>query len=172
MFDESILMFIQQYIKCEPLDFIMPMITKLGDNGIIWIVLTLILLVFKRHRKWGIAMALSLFLCFIVGNLTLKPLIARIRPYEVITGIELLISKPHDFSFPSGHTMTSFAGAWVVFCANKKWGIAALVLASLIAFSRMYLFVHYPTDIIVGMVMGILFAIISVKLVKCKFKRY
>lgn len=171
MFDNGILNFIRQYIVNDVLDVIMPFITKLGDAGIIWIVITIVMLVFPKYRKWGVSMAVALFLSLVIGNLTLKPLIERLRPFEVNEGIKLIIDAPHGFSFPSGHSMTSFAGATVIMYAHKKWGIAAIILASLIAFSRLYLYVHYPTDVLVGVIMGIAIAMIAVRIVGYKRRR-
>jgi len=106
----------------------------------------------------------------IIGNITLKPLIARIRPYEFTHGINLLIPKPNDFSFPSGHSFASFSAATSIFCFHKKEGIASYVLAFLIAFSRLYLYVHFPSDVIAGIVLGAVIGIFSAKIVsKVKF---
>ena len=99
-------------------------------------------------------MALALILGFVLCNLILKPLCVRIRPYELDPEITLLISKETDFSFPSGHTMSSFASAAAIFMNSKKWGIAAFVLAALIAFSRLYLLMHFFTDVIAAAVLG------------------
>lgn len=143
----------------------MPLISSLGNFGIIWIAITIFLVVNKKYRKTGITMAISLLLCLLIGNITLKPLIARIRPFDVRTQIELLIPRPEDFSFPSGHTMTSFAAATVLLLNNKRWGIYGLTLASVIAFSRLYLFVHYPSDIVGGMIIGIAIALVSKRIV-------
>jgi len=117
--------------------------------------LAILLLIIPKTRRCGLAMAISLALCGIFGNLLLKPLIARTRPYDVNTAIELLIPRLTDFSFPSGHTYSSFAGAVVLLCYYRKTGIAALLLAICISFSRLYFYVHYPTDIIVGILMGV-----------------
>ncbi len=137
------------------LDFFFSMVTHLGDGGIVWIAACVIMLCTKKYRKWGVLFALSLLCCFIIGNVALKNLVARPRPCWVNTDISLLIKNPKDYSFPSGHSMIGFAGALSVWYANKKWGIAALVLAAVIAFSRLYLFVHYPTDVFLGTLIGL-----------------
>lgn len=142
------------------LDKIMTVITTLGDAGIIWIVIAIVLLLNKKTRKCGFLIAVSLLLGIIFGNIILKNLIARPRPFSIDGTIELLIKAPKDYSFPSGHTLASFEAAVIIFLHNKKWGIPALVLATLIAFSRMYLFVHYPTDIIAGAILGTLISMI------------
>ena len=111
-------------------------------------------------------MAAALLCGLIFGNLLLKPLIARVRPYDLREGIELLISKPSDYSFPSGHTLASFEAAVVLMVRERKrFGWAALVLAVLIAFSRLYLYVHYPSDVLGGILLGTAFALFSVWLV-------
>jgi undecaprenyl-diphosphatase len=136
----------------------MPIITSLGNTGIFWILLAVVFLCFRKTRKIGITMGIALIFGLIFGNLLLKPLTARIRPYDFDPSIVLLIPPEHEFSFPSGHTLASFEGAVSVFLYRKKWGIPALILAALIAFSRLYLMVHYPIDIIVGLILGSLFA--------------
>lgn len=141
------------------LDKIMTVITTLGDAGIIWILIAIVLLFNKKTRKCGFLMAISMLLGIIIGNLFLKNLIARPRPFSLDGTIQLLIKTPSDYSFPSGHTLASFEAAVIIFLHNKKWGIPALVLAALIAFSRMYLFVHYPTDILGGVILGTLIAV-------------
>lgn len=142
------------------LDKIMVGITTLGDAGAIWIILVIILLFMKKTRKCGILMLISIALGALVGNVILKNVIARPRPCWLNPDIALLIPNPHDFSFPSGHTLASFEAAIIIFLHNKKWGSLSLVLASLIAFSRMYLFVHFPTDIIGGIVLATIISMI------------
>jgi undecaprenyl-diphosphatase len=143
------------------LDKIMVLITTLGDAGIIWIILALILLCIKKTRKCGILLLLSLVTGLILGNGILKNLVARSRPCWIDESIPLLIPKPHDYSFPSGHTLASFESAIMIFLHNKKWGSVALVIAILISFSRMYLFVHFPTDILGGIILA---GVISISL--------
>lgn len=137
-------------------DMIMPFISRLGNTGIIWIILTLLLLIFPKTRRAGVFMAAALLFDLLLCDTLLKPLIARARPFSVRKDIELLISAPRDYSFPSGHTAVSFASVTALFLTGKKqlW-IPALVLAVLIAFSRLYLYVHYPTDILGGILVGL-----------------
>lgn len=165
-FDFTILDYIYEHMRSAFLDFLLPKITALGDVGIIWITITIIMLCVKRWRKCGIICALSLVLCILVGSFTLKPLFARIRPFDLNTAVDLLIDRPTDFSFPSGHSMTAFAAATSVYTCYKKSGRWLLALAGLIAFSRLYLYVHYPTDVIAGIIIGILLALCSSKIVK------
>ncbi|MBE7064909.1 MAG: phosphatase PAP2 family protein [Ruminococcaceae bacterium] len=161
-----------QNIRCGILDGLFTLITQLGDAGIIWIIIAVICLFFKKTRKTGICMGMALIMGLLFGNLLLKNAIARERPYtyEIASmtadKVKELISLPHDYSFPSGHTQASFAAATSVFMYNKKYGTAAYVLAALIAFSRMYIYVHFPTDIIGGMLLGIIYGIVSFYLIK------
>ena len=164
-----------QGIKCAFLDFLVPVITRFGDGGIFWIAMAVIFLIFKKTRKMGLAMGFALVFGLVVGNLTLKPLIARVRPYG-LAGYEairdsLLVNPLKDFSFPSGHTLASFEGATAIFMFNRKWGVPALVLASLVALSRLYLFVHYPTDVLGGIILGISFGILGTLLSRLIFKK-
>lgn len=143
-----------QSVNTPWLDPIMIFVSAIGNSGIFWILTALILLVFKKTRKCGVFMLITMAICFIVGNLGIKNIVARERPFTVATDIVLKIPIPSEYSFPSGHTMNGFAAATTIFLFYKKPGIFALLLASLIAFSRMYLFVHYPTDILGGIVIG------------------
>lgn len=141
------------------MDKLMCLITHLGDAGIIWIILTIVMILIPKTRKSGVIMAAALVVDVLLCNVILKNLVGRIRPFDVNTSVQLLISKPKDFSFPSGHTAASFASVTALYLAGeKKLWKPALVLAILIAFSRMYLYVHYPTDILGGIIFGILSA--------------
>lgn len=165
--DTNILQYIQENLRDQFLDKIMPVITSMGNLALIWIISGIILFSMKKYRKYGCMLFLALILCALIGNLTLKPLVARVRPfnaYPLIDGI--LIKEPNDYSFPSGHTMCSFAPAVVLFYFNKKIGIIALIVSMLIAFSRLYLYVHYPSDVFAGMVIGIINGIAAIFIVK------
>lgn len=154
--DGQALLFIQEHLRQEWLTPAVKVITSLGNAGIFWIVLTAILLVVPKTRKVGCMSALALIGALIVDNLILKNWVARIRPYEVVEGLNRLIEAQKDYSFPSGHTGSSFASAVVCFLElPKKYGIPILILAILIACSRLYLGVHYPTDVIAGVIIGI-----------------
>ena len=158
-FDLPILDWIQNTLQCAFLDKVMPLITVLGDGGAFWIACAVLMMLLKKYRKAGFSAALALIFGLLICNLYLKPTVARIRPYDfqeqmgVI--INLLIEKEHSLSFPSGHTIASFEAATAILLRHKKLGIAAMVLAILIAFSRMYLYVHYPTDVIASVFLGI-----------------
>ncbi len=166
----QILAAIQNILGCDFLDFLMPLITALGNAGAIWILLALLMMSKKDYRKTGYTLSVALILCLIAGNLILKPLIARPRPFMFDKAISLLISAPKDFSFPSGHTMASFSSAFVLMLSSERvikqsQRIIAIILAVLISFSRMYLFVHYPTDIIAGIIVSWLAAKLAVFIV-------
>ena len=148
-------------------DIIVPFITRLGNAGIIWIILTLVLLLIPKTRKTGVIMTVALLVDLVLCNLLLKNLVARTRPFDVNTAVQLLIEKPQDYSFPSGHTAASFASVTALYLAGeKKMWKAALVLAVLIALSRLYLYVHYPTDIIGGVIFGSLSGYLGYKIVE------
>ncbi|WP_343209517.1 phosphatase PAP2 family protein [Anaerolentibacter hominis] len=163
---EMDLLYVIQNLHHPVLDVIMVNLSRLADSGILWICLALVFLYTKKYREYGAAMGTSLFFSFLAGNIILKNLVARSRPCWIDTGIQLLIANPGDYSFPSGHTSASFAAAMALFLYDKKLGIPALVLASLIGFSRMYLFVHFPTDVLAGAALGILSALAAVFLIK------
>ena len=160
--DFQILHAIQQIFSCSVLDFLMPKITALGNGGILWILLAILLLILPKTRKNGIQLGVSCIGCGLIGNLFLKNVVARDRPCW-IEDHTLLIAMPTDFSFPSGHTMVSFAAATVFWHWNRKVGIAAYLFAAIIAFSRLYLFVHFPSDVFAGAVIGVLIGIAAVK---------
>ena len=165
-FDLPILDWIAANLWCPLLDAVMPVITVLGDAGIFWMVIAAALLLFKKTRRVGLGMGIAMLMGLLLCNLTLKPLCHRPRPYDYRFDvfnklIPLLIEQQPDFSFPSGHTIASFEAAGVIALNNKKWGIPALILASLIAFSRLYLYVHYPTDVLVSVLLGLALAFVG-----------
>jgi undecaprenyl-diphosphatase len=162
-FDTAILNFIHENFSCKFLDAVMPVITALGNGGIIWIIAAVVMIFFKKTRKAGFMIGASLLVGLIFGNLVLKNFFARIRPFDLEGAAvsELLIKAPTDFSFPSGHTLAAFEASAVLMKFDKRMGIPALVLAVLIAFSRLYLYVHFPSDVLAGAVLGVLFAFIG-----------
>ncbi len=146
-----------QCIRTPFLDAIMKFITGLGNGGIIWIILAAVLLIIPKKRKSGIILAIALLVDFIICNCILKGMFRRIRPFDVNTAIQLIINRPKDFSFPSGHTAIAFASFTALrFAGEKKICKPVFVLACLIAFSRLYLYVHYPTDLLGGIIAGII----------------
>ncbi len=144
-----------QTLRTSFLDDFMVFVSSLGDRGGIWILLTMVLLVIPKYRRAGIVLACGLLIDLLLCNLLLKPLVARPRPCDVNTMMEYLIDRPHGWSFPSGHTAASFASASSLLFAKCRLWIPCTVLAVLIAFSRLYLYVHFPTDVLGGIVVGI-----------------
>lgn len=167
--DGQILLWIQD-LRTDWLTAFFTTITHLGDGGILWILATVALLIPKKTRKAGLAMAIALALTFLTVNLLLKPVIARTRPYEVVEGLRLLVNPAHDYSFPSGHSSSSMAAAVAMFGALPyKWkpvGWCAVILAVLICISRLYVGIHYPTDVLCGALIGIILSIPSVKVAR------
>ena len=165
-FDLPILEWIQANLQSGFMDTVMPIITMFGEDGIFWIAWSILLILFPKTRKIGLGMGFAMALGLLLCNVTLKPLIQRPRPYDFQLAefgkvINLLIEAQHDFSFPSGHTIASFEAATVLLKNSKKMGIPAIIIAVLVAFSRMYLYVHYPTDVLVSVVLGITLAFIG-----------
>lgn len=154
------------------LNYIMIFITSLGNGGLIWIAAALFLIFQNKNmlKREGFTIAVALIIFSVLGLLILKPIIARPRPF-VAQGVDILIKEPMGFSFPSGHTGSSFAAASVIYFYNKKRGLLALILATLIAFSRMYLFVHYPSDIVGGLILGIISSRIAIKITNEMLKK-
>lgn len=150
--DDRILAAVQRWRR--PLwDKVMPIVTHLGDLGAVWVLLGAVLFFTTTYREEGILLVGSIALCAVVCNLMLKPLFRRSRPFQNKEA-DLLIDKPMDHSFPSGHTMASFTAAAVLFGLGWPVGLIALAAAFAIGFSRLYLFVHYPSDVAAGAVFG------------------
>lgn len=153
--DGEILLFLQEAVRNPILDPVMKVITTLGNAGILWIVLTVLLLIFPKTRRIGWMSACALLFSLLINNILLKNLVARTRPYYVVEGLIPLIKKPTEFSFPSGHAGSSFASACVLYRRlPKKFGVPILILAVLISFSRLYVGVHYPSDVLAGALTG------------------
>lgn len=168
--DISILNFIQQF-RTGFGDIFFPFITRFGDAGIFWMVLTLILLIIPKTRKYGLAMAVSLAIEAILCNVIIKPLVNRTRPFDYVdTVVNLIVKAPTDPSFPSGHTGASFACASALLFTKSKLWIPAAILATLIAFSRLYLYVHYPSDVLVGAVIGTITGILGTLVMKSVYE--
>lgn len=167
--DGAALLWIQENLRNAFLNPIVTFITHLGDHGYLWIALLLILLAIPKTRKAGLIGAATLLLTFLLNNQVIKPLVARTRPYEVIEGLTILIKKPGEFSFPSGHTANSMAVGVVLFMISQQYkklgdkklyfpkaaGWIFLVLSILIGLSRLYVGVHYPTDVLGGAAVAI-----------------
>ena len=156
---EFAFLYFLQDLHSPLLDSIMLFFTKMGNVGMPWLALAAAFLCFKKTRKWGIAILGSMLLKELIGNLVLKNLVARSRPCWIDTTVPLLISSLSSYSFPSGHTFDAFAASVSIFLYNKKVGIAAILVGAIISFSRMYLFVHFPTDVLASIVLGIVVAV-------------
>ena len=154
--DSAVVMFVYNNLRCGFLDVFMKFITAVGNKGIIWIALAVILLLMGRKmRPMAFTLIFSLIISAVICSGIIKPLAGRIRPYDALS-IPLIINHMNDYSFPSGHTSAAFAAATAVFIYNKKAGAALYIFAALMAFSRLYLSVHYPTDILAGAAIGIM----------------
>lgn len=160
-FDIAVLNFIRENIACPFLDAIVPPISFLGNGGWTFILAAVIMLFWGKTRKTGLMTGAALLFGLIICNIALKPLVARIRPFDLVEGVNIIIKKPHDYSFPSGHTTAAFELATVWMLRDRRFGIPALVFAFVMAFTRLYLYVHYPTDVIGGMAIGILCGVIG-----------
>lgn len=158
-----------QSVRTPVLDGIFKNITHLGDGGYFWIALGIILCIWKKTRICGICMLASMAVGGLVTNVTLKPLVARQRPCWINETVDLLIAMPKGYSFPSGHSQCSFVAATAIFWNHKKWGTAALVLAAFIAFSRLYLYVHFPTDVLAGTVIGLVVGTLVSRLIRSRW---
>lgn len=181
-FDYKILNEFIENLRCQFLDIAMPIVTVLGDSGIIPIVIALILLIFSKTRKIGLSLGFAYIYGGVVGNLILKNVVGRLRPYDISYGINLfteetiLIDGLSDFSFPSGHTLILFEFALVLMIMLKgrfkPFAIISLITAFAVAFSRLYLYVHFPSDVLAGMILGCLFGFLGVKTVDSIYKMY
>ena len=184
-FESSILLWIQEYLRSDFLDPIVKFITHSGDHGYLWIALLIILLCIPKTRRAAMIGAATLLLTFIVTNLCLKPLIGRTRPYEVIEGLTRIIEKQSDRSFPSGHTANSMAVGVSLWLVSKKYeiigdkklyfpkaaGWAVLVWSVLVGLSRLYVGVHFPTDVLGGAIVAILNTVIVFTVYKKWFEK-
>ena len=163
--DFLILNFIRHNLSGDFADGLMKFITHLGDGGAIWIITAIVLLCFKKTRRAGACLGVALVFVAIVGNVVLKNIFARTRPF-IEANMPIIINPPGGFSFPSGHTGSSFAAATVLSEFYKKWAALFYIVASLIAFSRMYLYVHYPSDILGGIMLGVVIGFVCCKVLR------
>ncbi len=152
-----------QGIRNAFLDRAMPCISFLGRWCLLWIVLTILCLAVKRYRKLGRSLLCNMAVSVVVCNLIMKRVVQRIRPYVLNETVQLIVPPESEYSFPSGHTFFAFSCATIVFFYHKKAGIALYVLAVVMAFSRLYLYVHFPTDVMFGALFGVLTAVLSYK---------
>ena len=153
-FEFAVLDGIQNHLRTSFLDAAMPLISRLGDAGIVWLLMTLVLVIMPVTIKIGLVVSVALAVVSLFCNVIAKPLVGRARPYDVNTAVHLLVKRLTDFSFPSGHTAASFAVVFALYFIGCKLWKFSLVLAVLIAFSRLYLYVHYPSDVLAGVFLG------------------
>lgn len=166
-FDWSVLDGIQNIFACPFLDAAMPIVSRIGSAGAVWIVWAIVLICIKKYRRNGILMLCAIAAGFLIGNLIIKNIIARPRPFMLREGIELLVKAPSGHSFPSGHTLASTIGAVILTFTDRRFGFAAIPLAIIIAFSRLYLMVHFPTDVIGACLLGLIVSFSAI----CLFRR-
>ena len=169
-----------QASRCPVLDFLMPLFTYFSEYGLGWILLALILIVVKKTRKAGLTAGFALILGLIAVNIIVKPLVFRVRPYDnelyaslrMYLRSDLLIPAWGDGSFPSGHAAASMEAAVGIWIFNKKIGIPAFIMALLVCFSRLYLYMHYPSDVLVGILLGTVLGLLSALLVKLLYRKF
>jgi len=166
--DYSLLIQIHSVSQNSFLDSVMPYVTNLGTMGAVWILISLVLISNRKYRNAGIMCIAAMLLTTAIGEGMLKNLIQRPRPFVQYPTIELLIPKPSSYSFPSGHTGSSFAAAWILAMNVKKAAVPVYILAGAIAFSRLYLMVHYPSDVLAGIILGTASAVCA----EILFKKY
>ena len=156
--DAAVYLLVQEFLRVPVLNGAVSFFTQLGDSGMLWIVISVIMLFFKKTRKIGFTALIAMLFGLICTNLVLKNLVARPRPYETVAGALPLLLEHDPLSFPSGHTCAAFAAS-VTWFRGLEWrwaGVLGLVLAALMGFSRMYVGVHYLSDVLAGLVVGIL----------------
>ena len=150
----AVLDWIREHLQCAAMDTVVPLFTRLNDNGEIWIALAVVLFLIKKHRQAGLSVGVGLATNLILCNWILKPAIGRIRPFMVNTAVELLVRGPTSGAFPSGHTASSFAAVGALWALKHPLWKPAAVVAALMGLSRLYLYVHWPTDVLGGVVVG------------------
>jgi undecaprenyl-diphosphatase len=158
--DWAVLAWIRSTFSCGFLDFLMPKLTLLGDGGAVWIAAAIALLCTKRYRRFGVWVLAGMALGVLVGNGILKNLVARPRPCWLDKSVPLLIANPTDYSFPSGHALSSAIASTVLTRANRAFAWAAIPLTLIISFSRMYLYVHFPSDVLGGLLLGLVIGLV------------
>lgn len=166
--DFSILYWIQDNLRNSFMDFVMPLFSNLQDGGLIWISIAVVMLFFKRTRYCGIAVLFAMGIDTLITEYGIKNIVCRVRPCNLVDDVNMLVKKPTSYSFPSNHSASAFAGAVAVMLTIKKkaWTIPAFVFSGIIAFSRMYVFVHFPSDVFAGILLGSTVAVLVCYLMK------
>lgn len=166
--DFSILYWIQDNLRNSFMDFVMPLFSNLQDGGLIWISIAVVMLFFKRTRYCGIAVLFAMGIDTLITEYGIKNIVCRVRPCNLVDDVNMLVKKPTSYSFPSNHSASAFAGAVAVMLTIKKkaWTIPAFVFSGIISFSRMYVFVHFPSDVFAGILLGSAVAVLVCFLMK------
>lgn len=166
--DFSILYWIQDNLRNSFMDFVMPLFSNLQDGGLIWISIAFVMLFFKRTRYCGIAVLFAMGIDTLITEYGIKNIVCRVRPCNLVDDVNMLVEKPTSYSFPSNHSASAFAGAVAVMLTIKKkaWTIPAFVFSGIISFSRMYVFVHFPSDVFAGILLGSTIAVLVCYLMK------
>lgn len=166
--DFSILYWIQDNLRNSFMDFFMPLFSNLQDGGLIWISIAVVMLFFKRTRYCGIAVLFAMGIDTLITEYGIKNIVCRVRPCNLVDDVNMLVEKPTSYSFPSNHSASAFAGAVAVMLTIKKkaWTIPAFVFSGIISFSRMYVFVHFPSDVFAGILLGSAVAVLVCFLMK------
>lgn len=167
--DYSILKWISEVLHSPLLNEIMKFITSLGDLGVVWLLFSAYLYLVKKNKHAACFLLVTVALTWVCNDVVLKNIFVRDRPFLTYPDLIALIERPLSSSFPSGHSATSFAAAVFLFSVNKKTGLFALVIALLIGFSRLYVCVHYPTDVLAGAFLGTCLGLLFIQVAK-KYK--
>lgn len=156
--DGGALLWIQDTLRCAFLDPVLTVYTRLGNAGLLWIVLSLVMLCFPKTRRAGFVSLVAMLLGLLCTNVALKHMVGRTRPWLVVEGLVPLVAEPDPNSFPSGHTCAAFAAAsaWWRTLPRRWMRVTGVVLAALMAFSRLYVGVHFPSDVLAGLAVGLL----------------
>lgn len=170
-FELAVLDWIQANLRCGFLDVVLPAVSWTCNHGELWILLAVVLVLFKKTRRQGWSVGGALVLDLVSCNLILKPLVGRIRPFAVNPAVELLTAPPLDASFPSGHTAASFAAVFALKASGSPLWKPALAVAVVIAFSRLYLYVHWPSDVLCGALLGAAVGYAGAYLVRVIYRR-
>ena len=158
--------------RTEVLDsFFLGLTRVAGSYGQLWLIVAALLLIFKKTRKAGVSVLIAYLAVFLIGQLALKNLFSRPRPCQIDEAFALLVARPSSSSFPSTHSAWAFGTATAIFMQHRKMGVAAYVVAALIGFSRLYMFLHFPTDVLFGMVLGIALGVLAHRITMVLWKK-